>query len=323
MNIRLPGIALAALLSLTACFGHKEDTAPVATTGAKLDIALCVVTASPVTKTALVQETGGDRELHLHARWTADDRLGVFIDDWDEATRPELEMDNDSEVTGPASFSGVIKDILDGSHKLYAFCSKSHIGPKGGHKLDFEVPEQQNSGEGIYDQDADTVVNDPYYIVFKPDDSEATIRDMVFTRPLATVAVQVKNNTSTDLSAEKIHKITIESSADIALSGTVQWDYESGSLNILDGKKRVTANLAPPLAIDGVSNAYLLLPPVTLPEGSSLVVTLETEHYKIVKTASGIPAGYIFSGNRLSALLVNLNEADTYAYASSYSSFGQ
>lgn len=323
MSTRLPGIALAALLSLTACSDHKEETVPVATTGAKVDIALSVVTASPVTKTALVEETGGDGEQHLHARWTADDRLCVFIDNWDEGSHPELEMVNDSGITGPASFSGVINNVLDGSHKLYAFCSQSYIGPEGGHKLDFEVPEQQNSGEGIYDQNADIVVNDPYYIVFKADDSEATICDMVFTRPLATVAVQVKNNTSTDLSTERIHRVSIESSADIALSGKVQWDYESGNLSILDGKKRVSASLTPPMAIDGVSSAYMLFPPVTLPEGSSLVVTLETDHYRIVKTASGIPAGYIFSGNRLSTLLVNLNESDTYVYASSYSSFGQ
>lgn len=183
-------------LSFTSCLGNKIENDPtVPTTGANVDIALSEITASPVTKTMLEKESGSDGKLLLYARWVADDRLSVFIDDWDDAKRPDLEMENESGITGTAVFSGVIEDILDGSHKLYAFCSQSYIGPKSGHKLDFEVPEQQNSGEGVYDQETDIVVNNPYYIVFKADDSEAIIRDMAFTRPLATVFIRVNNKT--------------------------------------------------------------------------------------------------------------------------------
>lgn len=296
-------IALALVVS--ACGQKKDEWVP--TTGAKVDLSVSIQSASPATKTYLVQD--GD---HLYARWSADDRLNLFFDSWEDGAKPALSMPNSSENEDVALFEGMVREILDGSHKVYAYSAVAGFkAAKGERKLNFNIPEVQTSGDGTYDPTVDIVVNRAYHLVVKESKPEAVISDMRFLRPLATVIVKVNNKTSKNLSAEKINKITLQSGANVVLSGNLQWDFDTEAVTPLSGSPTVTANLSKPQAIDGTSFSYMLTCPVTLPQGSTMKVTFETEHYRIVKTSANLAKDFSFPSNKITSLVVNLNEDDT------------
>jgi len=69
--------------------------------------------------------------------------------------------------------------------------------------------------------------------------------------------------------------------------------------------------LETPISIDGKTSAYVLINPVTLEKGSSLVATLETDKHRITKTISSLPQALSFPGNNVSALKLNITDADS------------
>ena len=66
-----------------------------------------------------------------------------------------------------------------------------------------------------------------------------------------------------------------------------------------------------PIPIDGTVSAYILLNPITLSKGSSLVATLETQKHRITKTITSLPQDLNFPGNNISALKLSITDADT------------
>ena len=290
-------------VALTSC---EKREAWVSSTGAKVDLTLSLVTHSPSTKTTFEVE-GSD----TYVRWTASDKLNVLFDSWKDGAAPILSMPNSSSSTGTGKFEGMALGIPDGSHMVYAFASDSGYELKADTKIQFNILDTQAPGRNTFDPAADIVVNRRYHLVVKADEDHAIIDDMSFNRIPSTVMVSVYNKTDKDLSGERISKITLESNAQgLALTGAFIYDFEKGNLKIVSAIPKVTATLSTPLEIGSGDKAYILIAPVTLPEGSTFKVVMETEHYRISKTVS-LPEDMPFSADKVSSLTLNLQDSDT------------
>ena len=303
-------LALAAII--TSCTAPKKDDI-VPSTGAKVDLTLKITSVSPSTKTSIEEHTGEDGKSTFGLNWSKGDRLGLFLDTWESGGKPALEMANTAEDGENASFQGLLKDILDGSHTLYTYSPASTLkGTEGQSKLNFAIPSEQHVSGGSFDPAADIVVGKGYNIVVKADNPVAEINNIRFSRILATVMVSVSNKGTAKLDGETIRKITLTSKMpDAALSGTIQWDYESESISVISARNTVSAELEKPIPLDGTASAYILLNPITLSKGSSFVTTLETQKHRITKTIASLPQDLNFPGNNISALKLSITDADT------------
>lgn len=305
----IPIVAIAAIL--TSCLGKKDDLVP--STGAKVNLTLKITSVSPSTKTYIEEHTGEDGKSTFGLNWSKGDRMGLFLDSWGSGEKPALEMANTAEDGENASFHGRVKDILDGSHTLYTYSPASALkGTEGKNKLNFEIPsEQQTAGES-FDPSSDIVVGKGHKIVVKADSPVAEINNIRFSRLLATVMVSVSNKGTAKLDGETIRKITLTSKMPgAALSGTIQWDYESESISVISADNSVSAELEKTIPLDGTASAYILLNPITLSKGSSLDATLETQKHRITKTIASLPQDLNFPGNNISALKLSITDADT------------
>lgn len=288
---------------LTSC-GNKEEWIP--STGEKVDLTLSIVSYSPSTKTTL-EDDGSN----TFVRWTASDKLHVIFDSWEDGNAPLFSMSNSSSNTETGKFEGMVRGIPDGSHNVYAFASNSGFVLKADRKILLNVPDIQAPVNGAFDPAADIVASHRYHLVVKADEDHVQINDMRFYRLLSTVMVSATNKTSKDLSGERIKKITLESDAPgIALAGSILYDFDAESSSTVSAISIITATLSSPLEIGSEDKAYLLFAPVTLPKGSTLVATLETEHYRIIKTVS-LPQDMPFNANKMSSLSLNLKDSDT------------
>ena len=306
----IPILALAAII--TSCTAPKKDDI-VPSTGAKVDLTLKITSVSPSTKTSIEEHTGEDGKSTFGLNWSKGDRLGLFLDTWESGGKPALEMANTAEDGENASFQGLLKDILDGSHTLYTYFPASALkGTEGQSKLNFAIPSEQHVSGGSFDPAADIVVGKGYNIVVKADNPVAEINNIRFSRILATVMVSVSNKGTTKLDGESIRKITLTSKMPgAALSGTIQWGYESESISVISADNSVSAELEKTIPLDGTASAYILLNPITLSKGSSLVATLETQKHRITKTIASLPQDLNFPGNNISALKLSVTDADT------------
>lgn len=302
-------LALAAII--TSCTAPKKDDI-VPSTGAKVDLTLKITSVSPSTKTYIKEHTGEDGKSTFGLNWSKGDRLGLFLDSWESGGKPALEMANTAEDGENASFQGLLKDILDGSHTLYTYAPASALSGTEQGKLIFEIKPEQFTGGGSFDPSVDIVVGKGYKIVVKADTPVAEINNIRFSRLLATVMVSVSNKGTTKLDGESIRKITLTSKMPgAALSGTIQWDYESESISVISADNSVSAELEKTIPLDGTASAYILLNPITLSKGSSLVATLETQKHRITKTIASLPQDLNFPGNNISALKLSITDADT------------
>ena len=296
--------ALAAILP--SCTAPKDELVP--STGAKMDLTLKITSVSPATKTYIEERTEGGETTYI-PKWAKGDKIGLFLDSWSSNAKPVLEMENSSSNGSDASFQGVLRDIPDGSHTIYTFYPASAlIGTEKDNKLSFSIPEVQHIGNS-FDPAADIVIGKGYRIVAKTDSPEANINNIQFSRILATVMIDVANKSKASLDGEKIRKITLTSNS--ALTGTIQWDYSNEGISVISASKSVTAELGTPIPIDGKTPAYVLINPVTLEKGSSLVATLETDKHRITKTISSLPQALSFPGNKVSALKLNITDTDS------------
>ena len=302
-------LALAAII--TSCTAPKKDDI-VPSTGAKVDLTLKITSVSPSTKTYIEEHTGEDGKSTFGLKWSNGDRLGLFLDSWGSSAKPSLEMENTAADGEDASFQGMLKDVLDGSHTLYTYAPASALTGTEQGKLIFEIKPEQFTGGGSFDPSADIVVGKGYKIVVKADNPIAEINNIRFSRLLATVMVSVSNKGTVKLDGESIRKITLTSKMPgAALSGTIQWDYESESISVISADNSVSAELEKPIPLDGTASAYILLNPITLSKGSSLVATLETQKHRITKTIASLPQDLNFPGNNISALKLSITDADT------------
>lgn len=303
-------LALAAII--TSCTAPKKDDI-VPSTGAKVDLTLKITSVSPSTKTYIKEHTGEDGKSTFGLNWSKGDRLGLFLDSWESGGKPALEMANTAEDGENASFQGLLKDILDGSHTLYTFAPASALnGTEDQNELNFAIPSEQHVPGESFDPAADIVVGKGYNIVVKADNPVAEINNIRFSRILATVMVSVSNKGTVKLDGESIRKITLTSKMPgAALSGTIQWDYESESISVISADNSVSAELEKTIPLDGTASAYILLNPITLSKGSSLVATLETQKHRITKTIASLPQDLNFPGNNISALKLSITDADT------------
>lgn len=301
-------LAFAAMLS--SCLGGKDELVP--STGAKVDLTLKITSVSPSTKTSIEGRTGEDGKTTFSLNWSKGDRLGLFLDTWESGGKPALEMANTAEDGENASFQGMLKDVLDGSHTLYTYAPASALTGTEQGKLIFKIKPEQFTGGGSFDPSADIVVGKGYKIVVKADNPVVEINNIRFSRLLATIIVRIVNNGTKNLEGEKVRKITLTSNmADAALTGSIQWDYASESISVLSANNSVTAILESPISIDGESPAFILVNPITLSKGSSLVATMETDKHRITKTISSLPQDLVFPGNNVSALKLTITDADS------------
>lgn len=306
----IPILALAAIL--TSCTApQKDDIVP--STGAKVDLTLKITSVSPSTKTSIEEHTGEDGKSTFGLNWSKGDRLGLFLDSWESGGKPALEMANTAEDGENASFQGLLKDILDGSHTLYTYSPASALkGTEGKNKLSFSIPSVQHTAGESFDPSADIVTGKAYKIVVKADSPVAEINNIRFSRLLATLMVSVSNKGTAKLDGESIRKITLTSKMPgAALSGAIQWDYESESISVISADNSVSAELEKTIPLDGTASAYILLNPITLSKGSSLVATLETQKHRITKTIASLPQDLNFPGNNISALKLSITDADS------------
>ena len=290
-------------VALTSC---EKKEGWVSSTGAKVDLTLSFVSHSPSTKTTFEVEGSG-----TYVRWTASDKLNVMFDCWKDGDAPLLSMPNSSSSTETGKFEAMALGIPDGSHIVYAFASNSGYELKAHTKIRFNILDAQSPGRETFDPAADIVVNRRYHLVVKADEDHATIDDMSFNRIPSTVMVSVFNKSAKDLSGETIRKITLESNAqDLALTGSVIYDFEKETLSIVSAIPKVTATLSSPLEIGSGDKTYILIAPVTLPEGSTFKAAMETEHYRITKTVI-LPEDMPFNADKVSSLTLNLQDSDT------------
>ncbi len=303
---------LALISALIMVQGCTKQKVIVPTTGAKVDLTLTIDSPSPATKTTIIRHTEDGKD-YFYNRWTANDRMGIYMDNWANGDKPALEMTNTSSSEEKGLFEGLIPQVLDGSHCLYAFYPTWLFeGVQDGHRINMEIPDSQYPGVDTFDPKADIVMGKEYDIVVKTDQPHMTISNMSFSRILATVQVAVYNKaTSVDLSKEKIHSISIETfMPGAALTGTIQWNFDNQTITVIDGSSEVEADLTTPVGIDTDEGIFLVVNPVTLAAGSKLVCEIETDKYEITKSTASLPMEVSFKSGKISLLKINITDSD-------------
>ena len=302
MNRTILSALMIATVALTGCSKNKWWPS----TGAKVELTLTIVSSSPATKTFIEEKDG-----HVYARWSTTDKLKVYFDGWQDGEKPLYDMSNTSEDKGNALFQGLAKDVLDGSHNILAISANGFKEVKAERKVLFELDALQKLELKTVDPMADIVVNRPYQQLVNSTDNSIAINDMRFHRLLSTIKTGVINNTSKNLSGEKVNTMKLESKASgVTFSGSFIWDFDSESVSIQQGSPVLDAVFSSPLGIDSEDYALLLSLPTTIPSGSTLVATFITDNYRITKTIQ-TPQELNLVSNKVVSLTFKLNDSDT------------
>ena len=302
--------AIAALAVVASCAKVAEVETNVEPKDGKNLVHMTIRAEAPQTKT-YIDQTGTDT---YQPQWLASDKLGVFFDTV-KGTK-DAELINTAASGTKGEFLGDVS-ISTGSHKIYAYSPASAtISKASDTKVVFTVLDEQYPDSDTFDSDADIVVAKAKNLEIDSDIMTVD-EDLAFGRILSTVKVTVNKANASDFKGETINKIVISSAfADANLTGTISWDFENATSEVVSGKSSVTAELLYP--VDFGTPIFILVNPTTVKATSDkpLTITVYTNAHKITKTITSLPKDLVFPKAGIAALNIGTGGAVVENYSS-------
>lgn len=220
-----------------------------------------------------------------------------------------------------AAFTGTV-DLADGSNTLYGFYPQNVTKidrTDAVYKLSWGTDGVDNDKQSLpsltsFDPMHDVMVAKPLEVISDGASTKTTV-EMQFKRIMAVVKlILVDNTTNGYLDAAKVTSVKLTSSTQ-NLAGRICFDTSSAdaSVTTIDGavSKSVTASYAgDDFAINGTNAAFIIIPPVTLPSGSTLTVDVVTDDATLtISKAVPLPKDFVFDEGIVTPLTVSLTDA--------------
>lgn len=239
--------------------------------------------------------------------WSKGDKIGVLFALEENAKLVDFE--NTAEAGEEATFEGkhaftVVEGASEVDGYLYAFYPSSAFNKfysDGGVRLDLKVTQYPTSTS--FDPSCDLLIAKPCYYMAEAtgEDAEVVIDDMYFARMMSVLRI---NLNSEFLSNETVKSVSFDADG-VDFTGAMKFNLATGefvgnqSTSQDFSEVKAVYSEEDPIAVAGEKNsAYLVVAPVTIPSGTALTFTIETENYDIVKTIKApadmeMPAGNI------------------------------
>ena len=239
--------------------------------------------------------------------WSTEDKIGVMFSLEENAGKVEFETADVTEKT--ATFKGkhafTVEDATEEvSGNMYAFYPSSafnKVYKDGTVRLDLEAT--QNPTSTSFDPKCDLLIAKPCHYMAEAtgEQTDVVIDDMYFARMMSVLRI---NLNSEFLSNETVKSVSFDADG-VDFTGAMKFNLATGEFV---GNQSTSQDLSEvkavyseedPIAVAGEKNsAYLVVAPVTIPSGTALTFTIETENYNIVKTINApadmeMPAGNI------------------------------
>ena len=239
--------------------------------------------------------------------WSKGDKIGVLFAL--EENAKAVDFENTAEAGEEATFEGkhaftVVEGASEVDGYLYAFYPSSAFNKfysDGGVRLDLKVTQYPTSTS--FDPSCDLLIAKPCYYMAEAtgEDAEVVIDDMYFARMMSVLRI---NLNSEFLSNETVKSVSFDADG-VDFTGAMKFNLATGEFV---GNQSTSQDLSEvkavyseedPIYVAGEKNsAYLVLAPVTIPSGTTLTFTIETENYDIVKTITApadmvMPAGNV------------------------------
>lgn len=246
--------------------------------------------------------------------WNKGDKIGVLFSLTEES---KVDFENTSEAGNTAKFEGKHSFTVDGSTEvsgnMYAFYPSSAFNKlydDGTVRLDLKTPQYPTSTS--FDPYCDLLIAKPCYYMAEAtgEDAEVVIDDMYFARMMSVLRI---NLNSEFLSNETVKSVSFDADG-VDFTGAMKFNLATGEFV---GNQSTSQDLSEvkaiysaedPIYVAGEKNsAYLVLAPVTIPSGTTLTFTIETENYDIVKTITASADMVMPAGN---VAVINLSIAE-------------
>lgn len=237
--------------------------------------------------------------------WNKGDKIGVLFSLTEES---KVDFENTSEAGNTAKFEGKHSFTVDGSTEvsgnMYAFYPSSAFNKlydDGTVRLDLKTPQYPTSTS--FDPYCDLLIAKPCYYMAEAtgEDAEVVIDDMYFARMMSVLRI---NLNSEFLSNETVKSVSFDADG-VDFTGAMKFNLATGEFvgnqstsQDLSEVKAIYSEEDPIVVAGDKNSAYLVVAPVTIPSGTALTFTIETENYDIVKTIKApadmeMPAGNI------------------------------
>lgn len=239
--------------------------------------------------------------------WSKEDKIGVLFALEENAKAEDFE--NTAEAGEEATFEGkhaftVVEGASEVDGYLYAFYPSSafkKVYSDGGVRLDLITPQYPTSTS--FDPECDLLIAKPCHYMAEAtgEQTDVVIDDMYFARMMSVLRI---NLNSEFLSNETVKSVSFDADG-VDFTGAMKFNLATGEFV---GNQSTSQDLSEvkavysaedPIYVAGEKNsAYLVLAPVTIPSGTTLTFTIETENYDIVKTITAkadmvMPAGNV------------------------------
>ena len=291
-------LVAAAAMALASCQKNEID-GPV-----KQEVHFTIKAEIADTKTTITD----NEDKTYTPKWESGDKIGVLFSL--EASAEKVEFENTVPAGETATFEGkhaftVVEGESEVDGNLYAFYPSSAFNKMyddGGVRLDLKATQYPTSTS--FDPSCDLLIAKPCYYMAEAtgEDAEVVIDDMYFARMMSVLRI---NLNSEFLSNETVKSVSFDADG-VDFTGAMKFNLETGefvgnqsaSSQDLSEVKAVYSE-EDPIAVAGEKkSAYLVVAPVTIPSGTALTFTIETENYDIVKTINApadmeMPAGNI------------------------------
>lgn len=300
----------AAAMALASCQKNEIDTP------AKKEVHF-TINAGIQTKTTIADNGDGT----YTPSWKNGDKIGVLFSKPSKDSKKDAEFTNSAEDGEVATFEGtysfdVVNDETEVFGQLYAFYpSKAFNKVYTGGTVRLDLPAVQYPASASFDPACDLLVAKPcdYMAEATGEKVEVVVDDMYFARLMSVLRI---NLNSEFLSDETVVSVAFDADAEgLMLSGAMEVNLETGEFvknnsNTDLSEVKAVYSEEDPIAVAGTNNsAYLVVAPVTIPAGTTLTFTIETENYDIVKTVSA-PADMVMPAGNVAVINLNIKETD-------------
>lgn len=289
----------AAAMTLASCQKNEID-GPV-----KKDVHF-TINAGIETKTVISDNGNGT----YTPSWENGDQIGIFFNEQlVENADLGATFSNINPDGKEASFDGTAS--VTGNGTFYAFYPAIAFNKvyKGG-EVRLDLKNAQNPTSTSFDPDCDLLIAKPYDYEVADGQTEVVINDMCFARMMSVLKI---NLNSAYLSNETVKSVSFEAEG-VQLTGAMRFNLAESSFKgnqSTSGKTKVMAEYSDdPIAVAGEKNSvYLVVAPVTIPAGTKLTFTIETENYDIVKTVPA-PSEKVLPVGNVAVINLKIEEKD-------------
>lgn len=243
--------------------------------------------------------------------WRNEDKIGIFFTEPTEnVSKVEAEFSNTKEDGETASFEGTASVVGEGT--FYAFYPSSAFNQHyGDGTIRLDLPASQKPTSTSFDPACDILVAQPCdYIA---DGETVVIDNLYFARLMSVLRVNLVGDYAKDQIVESF-SVEVDVNANVDITGNAKVDYKNATISAWNNgnvnRNVVTATYTNEeyITIAGTNNAaYLVVAPVTIPSGTTLTFTIETENYDIVKTVTA-PADMVMPAGNIAVINLTIAE---------------